>query len=781
MDEVAVLQAAHVGADDFRVIGDHGAVVVVVAEVFVGGVGHARVKNRPDSGVHQRLHVPVHQLRREADRVGGDGALPPDVKLPGGKRRNDHLEPQPGEERVPERQQLVHVQAHGDADFPARPRLRPVRAEQLQLVGVHVQLAFAGALGDRLFAPVAADEAAVAAEHVHGQPAVVAAHAAGGDPDLVPEVLQLFFPDDGAFAGGFFHGVDRRAVGAHQAGDVGPGDLDPHLLLEHAQHGVVQKRAALHHDVSAQRLGVRHADHLVDGVFHHADRKAGADVLRRGAVLLRLLDLRVHEHRAARPQVDGVLGEQAHPGELRDAVAERAGEGLQKRAAARGTRLVQEDVVNRPVADFEALHVLPADVDYEIHVRAEALGGGEVRHRLHNAEIHVERVFQQLFPIAGHGAALYGDAGVPAVQVQQIVPENGDGVAGIAPVDGAENFAFFADEHGLHGGGPGVDAEERAAPVRGDVAARGLALRVPAAEFVVFRPAGKQRRDGEKAAGAAVFPHVFQRLAEVHFFGAAVRRAERHVIERVFGADALNFEGVVEACAQLRQKSQRAAQVKDFSFDGAALCKARDGLVGHRGEDAGADVGLAGALVQQGLHVGFCKHAAPGGDGVDLLVLCGEAVHLVQRDVQQSCHLVDEGARAAGAGAVHAHLHPAGKEQDFGVFAPQLNHGVRPRKQAAHRDVRGVDFLHERQAAGLGNPHSRRAGNGQRGRFSPHHVPPDLCQKLRHLFRDFRQVALVGLEQNLAAFIYHNTFYGSGTDVQANLHFRTCQSFRLIT
>ena len=45
------------------------------------------------------------------------------------------------------------------------------------------------------------------------------------------------------------------------------------------------------------------------------------------------------------PRFTGLVGKQAQLGEIRDVVAQRLGEGLQKGAAAGGAGLVQEDVV----------------------------------------------------------------------------------------------------------------------------------------------------------------------------------------------------------------------------------------------------------------------------------------------------------------------------------------------------------------------------------------------------------------------------------------------------
>ena len=57
--------------------------------------------------------------------------------------------------------------------------------------------------------------------------------------------------------------------------------------------------------------------------------------------------------------------------EFLDGVTHRAGERFDERAAAGRARLVERDVVDALVADFEALDVLTADVDDKINIRAE--------------------------------------------------------------------------------------------------------------------------------------------------------------------------------------------------------------------------------------------------------------------------------------------------------------------------------------------------------------------------------------------------------------------------
>ena len=57
----------------------------------------------------------------------------------------------------------------------------------------------------------------------------------------------------------------------------------PNLQLEGAQHRVVEKGAALDHNVLAQIIGAGGPNDLVDGVFYHGDGQPRGDVLHRGA------------------------------------------------------------------------------------------------------------------------------------------------------------------------------------------------------------------------------------------------------------------------------------------------------------------------------------------------------------------------------------------------------------------------------------------------------------------------------------------------------------------
>ena len=81
------------------------------------------------------------------------------------------------------------------------------------------------------------------------------------------------------------------------------------------------------------------------------------------------------------------------------------------------------------------------------------------------------------------------------------------------------------------------------------------------------------------------------------------------------------LQGPDEGLFQFRQEMQGAAQKGHLAPDGFAAGQARNGLVHHGLENGGCQVSAAGALVDQGLNVGFGKDAAAGGDGVNLLII----------------------------------------------------------------------------------------------------------------------------------------------------------------
>ena len=333
VDELRRVQLGAVALQNLGVIGDDRAVIMVVTQVLVQVIAHAGVEDRIHALLTQPADVAVGQLGREAGRVAGYGRLAALVQLAVGEGADDDLKAQFGEQCVPERQQLVHIQAERDADFGAgagRGGCLAVVVQQLQLVGVEVQILIVGLAGHGFIAPVAGDKPLAIGKDVDGQLAVVAAAVALHGVDLLAERFQLGLGQDGAVGvlARAALAVQGCAVSAHQARNVGADDVDAHLFFKGAEDSFIIESTALHDDVTAQLFRAGRADDLVQRVLDDGNRQSGADIFNRCTVLLRLLDRGVHEHGAAGTQIDRLVGKQAQRGELLDIVAQRLGKRL---------------------------------------------------------------------------------------------------------------------------------------------------------------------------------------------------------------------------------------------------------------------------------------------------------------------------------------------------------------------------------------------------------------------------------------------------------------------
>ena len=572
----------------------------------------------------------VEQLGGVAHRVRGDGALTLHIQLPAGLRGEDHLEIQACEQLEPEGQVLVHVQAEGDADAPpgAVPLALALEGAELCVFIAHQVGQVSGLLSQRAGAPVARDKAPAAVEGVDSQGAVVGAQAAGGGLGGVGELLQGLGGEHRALLQVQVPGGQGRAEGPHDAGDGGAGHVPAQLLLKGPEDRVVEEGAALDHDVLAQVVGGGRPDDLVDGVFHDGDGQAGGDLLHAGPVLLGLLHAGVHKHGAAGTQVHRLLGEQAQLGKVGDGVAQGLGEGLDEGAAAGGAGLVEHDGVHRSVADFKALHVLAADVDDEIHVGLEVGGRLVVGHGLHQPQVAGEGVFDQVLAVAGDRHAADLDA-VPTlgVDLPELFQHNGHRVAQIGVVVGVQQPPVPGDEGQLGGGGAGVDAQPGGPLIGLDVHLGGALGVVPGAEGAVLGHVLEQRGHGiHQGGGIHALLQLFQGVLKEDgvIVGRTQGRAHGGKAVPVLGEDGvllIQLQGLHEPLPQAHEEVEGAAQKDDLALQLPALSEAGHRLVHHRLENGGGHVLLPPALVQDGLDVALGKHAAAGGDGVDLLML----------------------------------------------------------------------------------------------------------------------------------------------------------------
>ena len=308
-------------------------------------IEHAGVEDGPDALIDEPLDVTVGQLGGVALGLRGDGLHALFVNFAGGERRQHHPEAQFLKEGGPEGVVFIHIQHSGNADgapggfvfFQRRVIEQPLALVQHQIGGLLPLVAATGTL----FTAVAADVLSAAGELVDGEHTVVGAAAAAHGRCGVGQIQNVIQGQHGGFLPGVVApGHQRRAKRAHEAGNVRAGGVHAGNFLKGPQHRLIVEGAALHHDVAAQILRGGQLDDLVQGVFDDGIGKARRDIGYRCALLLGLLDVGVHEHRAAGAQVHGGLGVQGLMGEFLGGKAQRTGEIFNKGTAAGGTGFI---------------------------------------------------------------------------------------------------------------------------------------------------------------------------------------------------------------------------------------------------------------------------------------------------------------------------------------------------------------------------------------------------------------------------------------------------------
>ena len=441
----AVPDPVHVVQDHLGIRGHDGTVEMIPgARVLAPAVRQARVEDEGHSFLEEPADVPVHELARVADGLGRDCLHPRLVECPGGAGRKAHGESQPGKDGEPERVVLVEIEHPGDAHDSARSlvSVEGLVAEQpcvfpCEEIGKGLALwsRRQGASRARApFAAVAGNERPAVGEPGDREQAVVLAGPAALQRNAGAQALQRGEPEHPRARVRVRAGAreERRAVGAHQARDVGPHGFTPRDELEGPRHGIVEERASLDDDLLPELPRIPQADDLLQRVPDDGIGEARGNLGHRRAFLLGLLDPRVHEHGAPRAQVHGGGRAQGLSGKITDPEAQRLREGLQERAAPRGAGLVQENGGDGPVANTHELHVLAADVQDGLHAGQELGGGREVRHRLHLSVVQPERRLDEGLAVAG-GAR----PGNPCVgrQGTEHLLRHGDGISqGVAAI-----------------------------------------------------------------------------------------------------------------------------------------------------------------------------------------------------------------------------------------------------------------------------------------------------------------------------------------------------------
>ena len=98
---------------------------------------------------------------------------------------------------------------------------------------------------------------------------------------------------------------------------------------------------------------------------------------------------------------------------------------------------------------------------------------------------------------------------------------------------------------------------------------------------------------------------------------------------------------------------QGASQKRHVPPDGLSACQPADGLVYHRLEDRRGEVFLGSAVIDQRLDVRLSEYAAPGGNGIEGMIIPGILIQARSICLKEGCHLIYERTGSAGADTVH--------------------------------------------------------------------------------------------------------------------------------
>ena len=156
---------------------------------------------------------------------------------------------------------------------------------------------------------------------------------------------------------------------------------------------------------------------------------------------------------------------------------------------------------------------------------------------------------------------------------------------------------------------------------------------------------------------------------------------------------------------------ERPAQKGHTAANRLAAGQAGDGLIHHRLKDGGGQIRFGSPLVDEGLYIGLGEYAATGGDGVDLFIVGGLLVEAGGIGLQKCRHLVDKGAGAAGANAIHPLLQSAGEVDDLGILAAQLNGHVGLRRHGGQGGGHRHHLLYEGDSQRLAQVDGAGAGD----------------------------------------------------------------------
>ena len=320
--------------------------------------------------------------------------------------------------------------------------------------------------------------------------------------------------------------------------------------------------------------------------------------------------------------------------ELLCCVAKNFGKGLQKAAAAAGAGFVQKDIVDGTVMDFQAFHILAADIQNEIYLRLQILGSIKVRHGFYDTIVNTKAVANQFLAVAGDCTCQQVAVRIFCVEIGKIIADGNNRITLIALIEGIKQFAVRTHNSDFNSCAAGIDTDKGFASLRRGTYSDTF-FRVTHLENSIFTFVFKKRRQMLKAVLCCCCLQFVGQRCKVHLMLGAEGCTHCYIKQTVFRADALDIQNTVKGITQTAHKGERSAEVQHIAADGTAFGKTCDGLTGYSVEDAGCQVAFFRTLVEQRLDIAFGENTAAAGNGVGVVCLLCQLVHLRSFYIQQ--------------------------------------------------------------------------------------------------------------------------------------------------
>ena len=645
------------------------------------------------------------------------------------------------------------------------------------LVFDHIFRAVCDLYSCTLFAAVARNKSVTVAETYDSKIAVRSAAAALNGSWSIWECFKFL---SGNEWGTFFRVLwlllceKRTAESAHKSSNSRSYNVSAQLLFKGTENSVVKESSALNDDIFAQFVNRFRSDYLVYSVFDDRCGKSCRDILNGRTVLLCLLYGGVHEYSTSWTKLHRCFCEKTEPCKFCDIVSHCSRKGLNERAAAWWTGLVEHDAVDSVVLYLKALYILSADVDDKINVGAEVSRSLVMRHSFNYTVINSQTCLDKILAVACNSRCLYPQLRVcKTVYLSQLSRDYIQWLSLIGAVVLIEQLSLRSDKHKLCCGRACVDAEISVALIGLYVLIFKVRLLVSFNESGIVSLRLKERIADNDIVLRLCVCYLVKSLVNGHLLRKCVSVESRTVshiawwIFREYSVFLIKVKSSPESLSQCAEVCKRTAEEKYLSLYLSALSKTWNSLVNDSLKNRCGDIFLSCALIEQRLYIRLSENAAAWSDRISFLSLESKLVHLCRCNAQQTSHLIYERTCTACAWAVHSLLNTACEEDYLSVLTAQLNYNVCLRVALVYGNKSGENLLHEWNAAGFCDTESCRTCYGYAELILRIKLFDDL-KLLRHSFTHSGEVTLIFIINEFTV-VKNNSFYGSRTNVDTEV------------